>query len=149
MNRLVLLVVALLAACGSHASTAPGLVGNAVDLRAHLPADVAKRAPTDDKATRYEASFDVHGAQTKVIWYVFADGANKWLLSERWEVVTPAPSITIAPGNGTYPPENQGTPTAVVESVIVMVTWKDNVGLGEHWGQMTFKISADGTSSKT
>src|SRR4051794_22616164 len=104
------LLLSLLLACGSHETSAPGPVGTGIDLRAHLSADVARRAPADAKATRYEATFDIHGAATKIVWYAFTDGSNKYLLSAHWEVVTPAPSVTITP-EGSMNPENIGSVT--------------------------------------
>jgi hypothetical protein len=154
MKRAFLLPLLIVLACGSHETSAPGPVGTGIDLRSHLDTAVAKRAPADAKATRYEATFDIHGAATKIVWYAFTDesttGAptkNKYLLSAHWEVVKPAPSVTITP-EGSMNPENIGSTFFVVESIPIKVRWNDTSSSTTHFGEVVIKIAADGTSLK-
>ncbi len=149
MKRLVL---ALLVACGSHETSAPGPAGTGIDLRSHLEGDVAKRAPADAKATRYEATFDIHGTKTKLVWYAFTDESttgepmkNKYLLSAHWEVVVPAPSVTITP-EGSMNPENIGSTLFVIEEIPIKVRWNDTSSSTTHFGEVVVKIAADGSS---
>jgi hypothetical protein len=140
------MVMVGLVACGSHETSPAGPVGKTYDVRAHLPADVRSKAPSDDKATAHDQTYDVKGAKVKITWRTFDDGSNKYIVSYGWSVVTPAPSITVE-GQGQLDPMNVGSDGGpVIEQEIVKLRWHDNSAAGEHWGDRSFEIDAAGNA---
>ncbi|MBA3541876.1 MAG: hypothetical protein H0T79_19835 [Deltaproteobacteria bacterium] len=142
--RTLALVILLVAACGSKETSSAGPVGKVVDVRSHLKAEQAAKAPADDKATKHEYAVDVHGVKAKLVWRTFEDGANKLIVSYNWEVITPSPTITLEP-MGALNPENAGTEAAVIERLIVRVRWHDNSSsTSTKYGEQSFSIDAAG-----
>jgi len=66
--RMLVLVAALLVACGSGESSPAGPVGSTYDVRSDLKPEVATRAPSDDKAMKHEHVVDVQGVKAKIVW---------------------------------------------------------------------------------
>lgn len=143
-----ILAFVVLAGCGGSGQTTPaGPVGTPIDLRARITKpEVAARAPTDDKAQKYEHQLDVQGIKAKVVWRTFEDAGTKYILSAGWEVVTPKQGFTLEP-LGTLNPTNAGSVEAPVQSEIVRVRWHDNTSSGKHYGEMSVRIDASGAAS--
>lgn len=138
-------LVLLLAAC-SKETTPAGPVGAAIDLRAQIPAEARAHAPADDKAKRAELPVDVHGVKAKLVWRTFEEGPNKYIVSAQWEIVTPAPGVTLDSNGLIGIPTNAGTPDASNEQVIIGIRWHDNNKAGTtSLGDMTVNIRADGS----
>lgn len=140
----MILAVLFVGACGGGSSTTspPGPVAMVEDLRRHLDAAVLPKAPADAKATRNELATDVHGVAAKLVWYTFADGPNKYLLSVHWEVVTAKDGVMLEP-LASLNPTNAGTAAAIVETVPTRVRWRD----GRSMGELSFRIDASGTAA--
>lgn len=148
-HRRGLAFVFVLAACGQKEATPAGPVGTAIDLRAHVPADVRVKAPADDKAKRNELPVDVHGIKAKLVWRTFEDGAKKYIVSAQWEVVTPAPGVTLESNGVIGMPTNAGTPEATNEQLVIGCRWHDNNKPGTtSLGDKTVSIRADGTGQE-
>jgi hypothetical protein len=135
--------ILLLAACGSKPTSPAGAIGKTYDGRAAL-GSAASKAPTDDKAISHELVVDAHGAKAKIVWRTFADGANHYIVSYNWEVVTPKDAITLEPA-GNVSPVNSGSTDAVDEMEIVLLGWKDNAVAGTSLGQISVQIDGAGS----
>ncbi len=117
------------------------------DLRRHLGPAVASKAPADDAATKHALDVDLHGVKAKVVWRVFQDGPNKYLLSVGLEVVTPSPGVNVKK----YPamnPTNGGTTDAVIEQLPLKLKWSTFEPGGLRMGEISVRIRADGTGEK-
>ena len=149
MKRLSLAVcLAFLLACNRGETTPAGPVGGDVDVRADLAPEVRAKAPKDDAATQRELALTVQGVDLKLLWRTFDDGPNKYILSYRWEVVKPAEGVLIEP-IGKLNPINGGTEAAAIEKQTVRVRWRTERGVGSQMGELSYKISADGTGGPT
>ena len=90
----------------------------------------------------------IQGVDLKLLWRTFDDGPNKYILSYRWEVVKPAEGVLIEP-IGKLNPVNGGTEAAAIEQQTVRVRWRTERGVGSQMGELSYKISADGTGGPT
>jgi hypothetical protein len=146
-SRLAIALVIIIA-CASNETSPAGAVGKPIDLRSRITKpEVAARAPADDAATKQEFPVDVQGVKAKLVWRTFEDSGTKYILSARWEVVTPAKGITLEP-LGTLNPENASSPASPVQAEIMRVRWHDNTGAcSKRYGEMSVKIDASGNAT--
>lgn len=144
----IALVVVLLTACGGSGKTSEaGPVETVTDLRSRITnAEVAKRAPTDDKATKQEFSVEAHGVKAKAVWRTFEDGGAKYIVSAGWEVVTPVKGVTLE-NLGAMNPVNAGTEAAPIQEEILRLRWHDNSSSSTQFGDLSVKIDASGKAS--
>ena len=147
-RSLVAVCLAVLFACNRGETTPIGPVGGDVDVRADLAPEVRAKAPKDEAATQRELALTVQGVDLKLLWRTFDDGPNKYILSYRWEVVKPAEGVLIEP-IGKLNPVNGGTEAAAIEQQTVRIRWRTERGVGSQMGELSYKISADGTGGPT
>lgn len=147
-RSLVAVCLVFLFACNRGETTPIGPVGGDVDVRADLAPEVRAKAPKDDAATQRELALTIQGVDLKLLWRTFDDGPNKYILSYRWEVVKPAEGVLIEP-IGKLNPVNGGTEAAAIEQQTVRIRWRTERGVGSQMGELSYKISADGTGGPT
>jgi len=132
----------------SPPATSPSnLVGTPEDLRRHLKAEVAAKAPPDDQAKANEFAVDLHGVAAKVVWRTFEDGPNKYLLSVGLAVVTPVANVTVE-AEPAMNPTNGGTENAIVEQIPLKLKWTHRQSSGVSFGEISVRIRADGTAAR-
>ncbi len=136
--------LAFLVACNRGETTPPGPLGGDVDVRADLKPEVQAKAPKDEAATQRELPLTIQGAEVKLLWRTFEDGPNKYILSYRWEVVKAADGVSLQPATR-MSPVNVGTESAVIEQHNLKIKWLTEKGMGTQMGELSYKISADGT----
>ena len=140
----IIALCAIVSGCGST-TTSTGSLGGPVDLRQHLPVDVAERSPSDAQAQHYQTELPVGKppATVRLRWNVFEDGPDAYLLSYSVEVLESSPGVEIAAGGGH--PINGGSTDAVVEAVPVTISWFRRSFLSSQGGSVVIEIAADGT----
>ncbi|MFC2172177.1 hypothetical protein ACFLU6_06045 [Acidobacteriota bacterium] len=141
---LVLLLV--LASCGGG-GTPRGPLGNTVDLRQHLPAEIAALAPSDTEAMEHQAEMSVGNPPARVLikWRTFKKGQSAYLLSVSFEVVDSARGVELST-NAWAEPDNIGTEDAVLQQMSVGVNWRRKAKPANRAGGRSCRIRADGTS---
>lgn len=140
----LMLVVVLLASSACSSGTPQGALGNPIDLRNLLPADVRARAPRDVDWGKFQTAqtqiqVGEPPATVAIVWKYFKDGARAYLLDVSFRVITPAPGIELAA-------HTEGAPIYVgsVQALRVVVTWTRGSPLGAQSGSVGGMILADG-----
>lgn len=145
MRGVVLSLSLLAVSCGG--STPAGPVGT-VDLRQHLPANLAARAALETGES-HETQFEVGqpAARVALRWATLRDGASQYILAVELEVLRPAEGIRIV-GPHVLTPENVGPASAVIETVPVQVEWiRRGISLRSS-GTVTYRVTGAGQARR-